>query len=342
MEQQYYQLTLPGQRLYGREITIRQFGPSEVENYYVIRRTASIPALRTLIEGTLKGVKIEDLYEPDFLFLIYWQRVNSYSHFPYNIPWQCPTCQSQNTNKLDLTKIIAPSVPDDYPLDGVGLDLPCGHQLVFRLPKETDDIRAADQVKSLQIENPNEGHFRKAELLCMMEFDNNYSALEKWKLINDVFTPEDVFVIDGFKRVFRYGPDNTIDCRCTKCGEERKISFRFSLLEFFPTDSDLGDIRTRILLTKPSKNAAKRAEEPSVPKTLMVAEAAPSGVRKPVQGKGTARGADGSDEAKTVQPIITPEMSSKMAAKVLEEARHEVSLEIEPGPQPFTSIVGRK
>jgi hypothetical protein len=176
----------------------------------------------------------------------------------------------------------------------------------------------------------------------MMEFDNNYSALEKWKLINDVFTPEDVFVIDGFKRVFRYGPDNTIDCRCTKCGEERKISFRFSLLEFFPTDSDLGDIRTRILLTKPSKNAAKRAEEPSVPKTLMVAEAAPSGVRKPVQGKGTARGADGSDEAKTVQPIITPEMSSKMAAKVLEEARHEVSLEIEPGPQPFTSIVGRK
>ena len=260
---QYYPLTLPGARLYQKAVEIRKFGPAEVENYYVIRRTASIPALRTLIDNTLKGIKVEELYEPDFLYIIYWQRVNSYSLFPYNLPWKCPTCQSDNSTKLDLTKIISPSVADDYPLDGVGLDLPCGHQLIFRLPKETDDIRAADQVRMLQIDNPNEGHFRKAELLSMMEFDSGHSALDKWDLINKVFTPEDIFVIEGFKRLFRYGPTNEMDCRCTKCGEARPVSFRFSVLEFFPTDSDFGDIRARILSTKSLKHATKRTEDPT-------------------------------------------------------------------------------
>jgi hypothetical protein len=341
-ERQYYPITLPGQRLYNKDIQIRQFGPSEVENYYVVRRTGSIPALRTLIESTLRGIKIEDLYEPDFLFLIYWQRVNSYSHFPYHLPWKCPTCQSDNSSILELTKIISPSVSDDYPIDGVGLDLPCGHQLLFRLSKETDDIRAADQVKMLSIENPNEGHYRKAELLCMMEYDSNYTPLEKWNLINNVFTPEDIFVVDGFKRLFRYGPDNRMDCMCSKCGEKIPVSFRFSILEFFPTDTDLPDIRTRVLSVKPLKNATKRAADPVVPKTLMVTEAAPSGIRQPIQSKGTTRGTGGSGETQTVTPMMSPDQSNKLAQKILEEAKHEVSLEIDPGPMPFTSIVGKK
>ena len=62
-------------------------------------------------------------------------------------------------------------------------------------------MRAADQVKLLQLDNPTEGHLRKAELLCLMELDTNYNAMEKWDFINKVFTPEDIFVIDGFKRL---------------------------------------------------------------------------------------------------------------------------------------------
>lgn len=340
---QYHPLTLPGARLYQKEVSIRQFGPSEVENYYIIRRTGSIPALRTLIENTLKGIKVEELYEPDFLFIVYWQRVNSYSHFPYNLPWQCPTCQSQNSSKLDLTKIVSPSVADDYPLDGVGLDLPCGHQMIFRLPKEVDDVSAANQVKMLSIDNPNEGHFRKAELLCMMEFDNGHTPLEKWELINNVFSPEDVFVIEGFKRLFRYGPDNTMECKCSKCGEPRTVSFRFSVLEFFPTDSDFADIRTRILSTKSLKHAAKRTAEPVVSTPNLVPETPPSRTRQPIQSEGSARGANSNGESKTVTPIITKEQSDKLANRILEEVRHEaqVELDVGPGPARFDSIVKR-
>jgi hypothetical protein len=69
--------------------------------------------------------------------------------------------------------------------------------------------------------------------------------MEKWDFINKVFTPEDIFVIDGFKRAFRYSPDNIMDCKCSKCGGDQKVSFRFSIFEFFPADTDsatIGDL----------------------------------------------------------------------------------------------------
>jgi hypothetical protein len=173
-------------------------------------------------------------------------------NFPYNLPWNCPACDNTNLSRLDLTQIVSPSVPDDYPADGVTLDLPCGIQMTFRLPKETDEVRAADQVRLLNIEERNESHMRKAELMCMLEYNTNFDPMEKWEIINKAFSPEDIFVIDGFKRTFKYGPDNLMKCKCAKCGLDLKVSFRFSIIEFFPTDTDSAAIRIKhfVLLLK--------------------------------------------------------------------------------------------
>jgi hypothetical protein len=279
-------------------------------------------------------------------------------NFPYNLPWNCPACSSPNLTKLDLTKIVSPSIPDDYPADGATLDLPCGLPIVFRLPKETDDVRAADQIKALQIENPNEGQLRKAELLCMMELDSNYDPLEKWDFVNKVFTPEDIFVIDGFKRAFKYGPDNIMDCRCDKCGADQKVSFRFSIFEFFPTDTDSAAVRIRILPHKASKADAKRAKEHVLSKIAVAPQTPPTGVGGTGQREARVRSESSVDESpqtikQTVKPdvyqsgtMVVPKVPANLAAKILEEAKHEINLEIEQesssGQAPFKSIVGRK
>jgi hypothetical protein len=358
---QYYPITLPGAKLYKSEITIRQLGPTEVENYYIVRKTGSSTALRALIGNTLKGVTVEELYEPDFLFILYWHRVNSYMNFPYQLPWNCPACDNPNLSRLDLTEIVSPSVPDDYPADGATLDLPCGIPLTFRLPKETDDVRASDQVRMLNIQEPNEGHMRKAELLCMLEFDTNFDSLEKWDIINKAFSPEDIFVIDGFKRTFKYGPDNIMNCKCAKCGLDQKVSFRFSILEFFPTDTDSAAVRIRIFPHKASRADAKRAAQNVLSKTPMAPKAPPTGVggtgeRQAGVGIQSVSDAEATEitppkPLTTVKPNIhqsgsvvgLPKVSAGLAAKILEEARHEVELDIEPsGPASFKSIVGNK
>jgi hypothetical protein len=138
--------------------------------------------------------------------------------------------------------------------------------MTFRLPKEMDDVRASDQVRMLNIQEPNEGHMRKAELLCMLEFDTNFDSLEKWDIINKAFSPEDIFVIDGFKRTFKYGPDNIMNCKCAKCGLDQKVSFRFSILEFFPTDTD----STAVRLTYFSVLLLKLRVRPGTPNLWLV------------------------------------------------------------------------
>jgi hypothetical protein len=362
MARQYFPITLPGARLYRPDIQIRQFGPDEVESYYNIRRTNSIPSLRSLVGGTLKNITIDELYEPDFLFIMYWHRVNSYMNFPFTIPWICPMCDNNNTTKLDLTKMVSTSIAEDYPPDGVTLDLPCGLPITFRLPKETDDSRATEQVRLLQIENVTEGHLRKAELLAMMEFEANYAPMEKWDFINKAFTPEDIFVIDGFKRMFRYGPDNLMEVKCDKCSSDQRVSFRFSIFEFFPTSADLANIRTRILPNKPSKLAAKRAKEALFPKTTLVAPSPPEGVRPLSQserepgGSGQYppgptdeesildQGTSGLEDTVRPNPILQgnaklrPITPNRLAQQVLEEATHAgkipgLDLELEKPPQ---------
>ena len=250
---------------------------------------------------------------------------------------------------------------DLYPADGATLDLPCGIPLTFRLPKEMDDVRASDQVRLLQILEPNEAHLRKAELLCMLEFDTNFDAMEKWEIINKAFAPEDIFVIDGFKRTFKYGPDNVMNCKCAKCGKDQQVSFRFSILEFFPTDTDSAAIRTRVFPSKASKADAKRAAANALSKTPMAPKTPPTGVggasqRQSGVGVPSISDAEAAEVIPpkppvTVRPNLNPQGSvgipkvpANFAAKILEEARHEVQLEIEQesAPAAFRSIVNQK
>jgi hypothetical protein len=192
----------------------------------------------------------------------------------------------------------------------------------------------------------------------MMEFDTNYDPLEKWDFVNKVFTPEDVFVIDGFKRTFKYGPDNIMDCKCEKCGADQKVSFRFSIFEFFPTDTDSAAIRIRVLPNKASKADAKRAKEYVLSKIAVAPQATPTGVGGTSQREARVRSESSIDDSpQTVkQTIVKPDINqtgtmviprvpANLAAKILEEAKHEVELEIEGasgGQAQFKSIVGKK
>jgi hypothetical protein len=185
----------------------------------------------------------------------------------------------------------------------------------------------------------------------MMEFDTNFDPLEKWDIINKVFAPEDIFVIDGFKRAFKFGPENIMDCKCSKCGADQKVSFRFSILEFFPTDTDQSAIRTRILSSKPSKADAQRAKKDVLSKIAMAAQTPPKGTGGTGQRQARARienvsDAEPTEVAKEVPVTIKPDVNqtgtvslpkvpANLAARILEEAKHEIELEIEQGPRPF-------
>ena len=94
---------------------------------------------------------------------------------------------------------------------------------------------------------------------------------KKWEIVNRAFTVEDTFMIEGFKREFAFGPSTRQVCNCKGCEGQQKVGFRFSLLEFLPSDYDSRSIRARILYARPTRDAAKRAKENLLPRSSVVA-----------------------------------------------------------------------
>jgi hypothetical protein len=330
MSQEYHPLKLPGHRVYPENLEVRAFGKDEVAAYDRVRRSGSEVALRSLVGSTLNEISVEDLYEPDLLYLMMWHRVNSFMNYPMQLPWKCPSCENDNNDPLDLTKIVSKEIPEDYSPDGMTLDLPCGVPLVFRLPKVGDESRARKMLTALSVQNVNEDHIRKAEQVQLMEYDENFNSLEKWEIVNKGFGIEDVFTIEGFKQEFAYGPTTLMHCTCKKCEVPSPVGFRFSVLEFLPNNFDGAAIRARILPNRPDGNAAKRAKAALIPKTSV----APQTIHQEAQRIREAEPKSKPGHIST--PEKTPEQSKNGTGQVvrpitpgrlMEEARFEMNEE---------------
>src|SRR5215211_374713 len=83
-----------------------------------------------------------------------------------------------------------------------------------------------------------------------------------------------------------------------RCGGQQNVGFRFSLLEFLPSDYDSGSIRARILHARPTRDAAKRAKENIIPRSSVVATEASEKARRPRQRAEKNPGQPRSDEVK--------------------------------------------
>jgi hypothetical protein len=337
---EYFPLKTPGHRLYPDGLEIRPFGKDEVVSYDRVRRSGSELALRNLVGGTLKGISVDDFYDPDLLFVMLWHRVNSFMNYPMNLPWECPACEAKNTDELDITKLVSKEVLDDYDPSGMTLDMPCGLALTFRLAKVGDEARARKMLSTLSIPSVTDDVVRKGEIVQMMEFDENYNSYEKWEIVNKIFGVEDIFTIEGFKQEFSYGPNTVMTCNCKKCEAQQNVGFRFSVLEFLPNNYDGSTIRARILSTRPTRDAAKRAKDSLIPKINMD----PS--KTPEKAGGSRKGEQGDNSEPRIPQKATQGSSSNvqpLAAKLMEQAVSEVMEEraAENEMKPASAVVKR-
>jgi hypothetical protein len=131
-----------------------------------------------------------------------------------------------------------------------------------------DEAKARRMLTGMSMQRVDEDTIRKAETVQMMEYDENFNDLEKWDIVNRCFTVEDTFMLEGFKREFALGPSTRQVCNCKGCRGQQNVGFRFSLLEFLPSDYDSESIRARILYARPTRDAARETLKNSAPPIL--------------------------------------------------------------------------
>ncbi|NNK83721.1 MAG: hypothetical protein HKO92_11410 [Flavobacteriaceae bacterium] len=248
MTTELVRVELPGDRLYIDECRIQTFTYGDASALSLLPKTQDTQKLFEVI-GRRINIPVKLLTLQDFWFIMYWQRINSYSHFPVKLPWTCPHCKTKNTDELTGSCLEINDLDDDY-YHGIELDFPDIGPLKLRLKLVGDEIEAKRYIRENKINDIDGEIFEELLTACMLE-PNGGSLSDRYNLVRQM-SSNDQFLLKAFEAEFDYGVQSYSEFTCEneKCREVAKVSFTFDLANFFPSVQDKSNVRSRILSRK--------------------------------------------------------------------------------------------
>lgn len=251
-------VSLPGDRLYPEECRIQTFTYGDASTLSLLPKTQDTTKLFEVI-GRRLSIDVKMLTLQDFWFILYWQRINSYSSFPVKLPWTCPHCKTKNIDELTGSKLIINDLDPDY-THGMEVEFPDLGVLKFRLKLVGDELLIKKYLRENDLTDSTPELFDELLTACMLDL-NGGSLEERLHLVQNM-SAQDQFILKALENEFDYGVKNYADFTCEndKCKEVVKVNYQFDLASFFPSFQDKSDVRSRVLLRKTAKPADR---EPS-------------------------------------------------------------------------------
>lgn len=208
-----------------------------------------------ILNGSIKGIKIQELTVGDFWFVMHWIRFNTFSAHPIRIPWTCPHCETENNTVLDNSLIEINDLEEDYKPGKMKIKM-IDHPdpLHFRLQVIGDETAAADQLtdyirqkkrlKSTAKVTLTEGDLWNAVLAMIIE-PNGGTFEERYELVSTL-SPDDLFRIQSIADVYTHGVGDVIKLTCANpdCGQESEVRYSLNIRNFFPRTGDRDSVET--------------------------------------------------------------------------------------------------
>lgn len=315
---------LPGGDLYREECRLQTLTYGDATAINLISKSKDVQKLFEVLNNRA-SLNVYDLTLPDFKFLLFWQRINSYSTFPMNIHWKCSQkgCEQKNNDELTGPKLVITDIDPDYD-HGMTLDFPDSGPLRLRLKLVKDEIASKQYLIKNRIQDKDGELLEEVLTACMLEL--NGGTLEERILQVREMSADDQFLLKSFESEFDYGVQNYAEFTCEKCKEVAKIGYEFDLANFFPSIQDRTNVRSRII---PSSSAPTAD---SLPPRDRLCEAHPHQEHShdaPQEAQGTqGPSTSPAQEQKKEEITMSPEDLSKLIADAVQSATSPLEEEI--------------
>jgi len=241
---------LPGSRLYKRDIRVGTLTLSDVQEIALIRETTDENKLYDIIDRKLQGITVDELTNQDLEYLLHWQRVNSYPHFPIEIKWNCPKCSESNHSQISGPDLVINEITEDFE-DYAEVRLFSREEPVkIRLSTIGDSKESRKYMVAKGID-PDDTNFRSKIGLALTLEPTGGSVEERLKLVES-FTADDYVILKELESMLDYGVKPYVKKECFSCNAKIDVSYKFNLAKFFPPFPSGGDLRGRILLNQTS------------------------------------------------------------------------------------------
>jgi hypothetical protein len=206
--------------------------------------------LRYVVEAmgaTLEpGVSAFDLTPGDFYFLMYWQRVNSFTKSPQIITTQCS--DETHVARVQARELTPESLKIEQFLNSTTLDTKYSEPLDlptlmaslpdFELGVETmrDVVDMTERMVDIAEDEESEDDITEYGWLASKAafLRTPTSLAERCKVVGDM-SVEDTTLLDKYmEAVTNYGVEEFATIKCKECGASKRVKISFDALTFLP------------------------------------------------------------------------------------------------------------
>lgn len=243
IQQEYYKVELPGKLNYDSNVNVevKKITPFDQKKFYSEMMTAQNEEEQDKIVLNFvkkltkcENIEFEDLYYPDYIFLLYQIREVTYKLFPLKYYYTCPDCGQRQGAEIKISELQIESldekIKDIIELDEFG-------EVAIRYKTLKDDITVSEFLKK-KGEKPDDIFMRilAAELLLL---DKWQPLEETWEMAKTgQITAQDINRIEEFVANNSWGVKEEVKCKCQKCGKEVAESYNIDPASFFSANND--------------------------------------------------------------------------------------------------------
>ena len=243
VQEEYYKVELPGKLSYAQDVSVevKKITPFEQKKFYSAMVNAQSEedqdkVVKNFVKNLVKceNIAFEDIYYPDYVFLLYQIREVTYKLFPLKYYYTCSKCNQKQSAEIKIDNLQIESldekIQETIELDNFG-------EVAIRFKVIKDDDIVTEFLKSKN-EDPTDIFMRilAAELLL----------LEKWQPLEETWemaktgqiTTQDVTRIEEFIAKNEWGVREEIHTKCNKCGKEVAENYTIDPASFFSTNND--------------------------------------------------------------------------------------------------------
>lgn len=238
-------IELPGNKIYDfKEVYIKTFNLEDIYQVSTIGIQQDLNRLINFIQDHL-SIDINKITEADFKYVLFWERLNSYSYNPIILKWNCGSCFEDNNTEINETNCGYKELSKEYTKDGVNIELYSGDKVNWKIPTIGDSKAAKEFIEKAK---KAESSYIIAEIAqCITFLDSPELSLgDKFNKVKQL-KPDDFTIFSYLTNEFtNYGIEEIADVKCGHCGGCQQTRFHFELSNLFPNFHDSGLIRSRI------------------------------------------------------------------------------------------------
>lgn len=241
MNQEFYEVHVPGERLYpeGTTIKVKKVTPFEQKRFFSLMSTAeeheTSKVLLDFLRGLVvcEGVSFDELYFFDLQYLLYQIRAVTYKLFPLKVYTNCDQCGEKLSITIEPTELEIIELPEVIQKT-VLLD---NHGEIPIRPKKLKDDTVIDGFLKAQGFEVTDLAMR-IMVMDLLTLSDWQPLPELWNMaqMGDI-TVEDTIRIEQYLSNTVWGVKEEVKQVCRHCGKEVVVSYQLDAADFFSVDT---------------------------------------------------------------------------------------------------------